>query len=131
MRTNYFHIGEMTILIFQLLSALNLVHGQFYNIYPPAEIIPNSFSLNSSVLPLGAFLALSLGDGEIPLTTTSADVICIECQINIINNDPNLLPDMMLKVLYYDTSVVNTSQASISALEYSLTSDHIATFGRN
>lgn len=121
----------MTILIFQLLSALNLVHGQFYNIYPPAEIIPNSFSLNSSVLPLGAFLALSLGDGEIPLTTTSADVICIECQINIINNDPNLLPDMMLKVLYYDTSVVNTSQASISALEYSLTSDHIATFGRN
>lgn len=120
----------MSILIFLAFLTFNLIEGQFYNIYPAVEIVPNYLPLNSSVVPLGAFLALSAADGEVSLTRTSLEVICMECQKNIINDDPDLLPDMKLQILYYDTSVVNTSKASISALEYSLTSNHIATLGK-
>jgi hypothetical protein len=120
----------MSILIFLIFLMFNLIEGQFYNIYPAVEISPNNLSLNSSVVPLGAFLALTIDDGEVPLVRASVDVICMECQRQIINNDPNLLPNMKFEILYYDTSVVNTSKASISALEYSLTSNHIATLGK-
>ena len=75
-------------------------------------------------------MALTALDGEAKVIRTSFDIICIECQKELINNDPNLLPDMKIEILYYDTSVLNTSKASISALEYSLTSNHIATFGK-
>lgn len=108
----------------------NLIKCQFYNIYPAVEIVPNYLPLNSSVVPIGAFLALSVAAGEVPLKTTSFEVICMECQKDIINDDPDLLPDMKFQILYYDTSAVNTSKASISALEYSLTSNHIATLGK-
>lgn len=117
-------------MIFQIILALKLIEGQFYNIYPAAEIVPNYFPLNSSSIPLGAFLALTADNGDVPLVRSSNDVICIECQKQIINNNPDLLPDIKLEVLYYDTSSVNTSKASISALEYSLTPNHIATFGK-
>lgn len=121
---------EMSMMIFVGFLTFNLIEGQFYNIYPAVEIAPNYLSLNSSVIPLGAFLALSIDDGEMPIVRTSVDIICIECQKQIINNDPDLLPDMKIEILYYDSSIVNTSKASISALEYSLTSNHIATLGK-
>lgn len=120
----------MSILIFLAFLSINLIQGQFYNIYPAVQIVPNYLQLNSSVIPFGAFLELTAADGKIPLSRSSINVICIECQKEIINNDPDLLPDMKIEILYYDTSLANTSKASISALEYSLKSDHIATFGK-
>ena len=130
MLKSFLHSFEMTIMIFVAFLTFNLIEGQFYNIYPAVEIAPNYLPLNSSAINLGAFLALSVADGEVPIMKTSIDVICMECQKQIINNDPDLLPDMKIEILYYDTSVVNTSKASISALEYSLTSNHIATLGK-
>lgn len=120
--------NEISWLIF-LSTFLQLVKGQFYNIYPAAEVVPNTLSLNSTTLNIGAFLALTAAAGEVKLQRTSTDIICMECQKEIINSDPDLLPDMKLEILYYDTSVVNTSKASMSALEYALTPSHIATLG--
>lgn len=119
--------NEISLLLF--LAALQLVNSQFYNIYPAAEVVPNTFSLNSSSINIGAFLAFTTLDGQVNLEQTSINVICMECQKEIINSDPDLLPDMKLEILYYDTSAVNTSKASLSALEYSLTPSHIATLG--
>lgn len=129
-KTSFFGCNFLILTVSWLFLTLRPANGQFYNIYPAVNIVPNSLSLNATIIPIGAFLALTLLDGEVKLSRTSFDVICIECQKEYINNDPNLLPDMKIEVLYYDTSVVNTSKASISALEYSLTSNHIATIGK-
>jgi hypothetical protein len=104
--------------------------GQFYNVYPAQQIIPNTFPLNSTTIPFAAFLALTAGSGIVPIQRSSFEVICIECQKNIINSDPNILSDLKIEIMYYDTSEVNTSKASIAALEYSLTSNHISSFGK-
>lgn len=125
----FFHSRKILMLIFQTFLTFKIIHNQFYNIYPATPIVPNYLPLNSSVINFGAFLALSVVEGEKDLVRTSADVICIECQKLIINDNPDLLPDMKIDVLYYSTSAVNTSQASIAALEYSLTPTHIATLG--
>lgn len=125
-----FNSLKMSIIIFLAFFTFNLIDGQFYNIYPAVEIVPNYLPLNSSVIFLGAFLALSIANGKSTFARTSIDIICMECQKKIINDDPDLLPDMKIEILYYDTSVVNTSKASISAFEYSLTPNHIATLGK-
>lgn len=117
-------------MLIQVFLTVSHVHGQFYNIYPATDIVPNTLPLNSSTIPLGAFLSLTVFDREIKFSRSSIEVICIECQKDYINNDSNLLPNMKIEILYYDTSLVNTSKASIAALEYSLTSNHIAGFGK-
>ena len=117
-------------LTIQVLITLNCIHGQFYNIYPAADIVPNTLPLNSSIIQLGAFLSLTALDGTIRVSRSSFEVICIECQKNYINSDSNVLSNIKLEILYYDTSVVNTSKASIAALEFSLTTNHIASFGK-
>lgn len=126
----FFRSKLLTFFIINVLLAFNYVHGQFYNIYPAEDIIPNTLPLNSSTIPLGAFLSFTAFDGTVQISRSSFEVICIECQKEIINNDPDILSNMKLEILYYDTSVVNTSKASIAALEYSLTSNHIAAFGK-
>ena len=107
------------------------IRCQFYNIYPAVEVPPNTFSLNSTSISIAAFLALSFSNGVIPVRRSSFDVVCIECQKEIINEDSDLLPDTKLEILYYDTSIFNTSKASIAALQYSLKSNHILSFGNN
>ena len=125
-----FRSKMVSFLIIQVLMTLSQLRSQFYNIYPAIDIVPNSLPLNSSTIQLGAFLGLTGFDGTMDITRTSTVVICIECQKEYINNDSNLLPNMKLEILYYDTSVLNTSKASIAALEYSLTSNHIASLGK-
>ncbi len=111
------------------LSLFSLVKGQFYKIYPATKINPNEFALNSTTIEIAAFLALSVGVNDTTVIPTLVDIMCIECQRKLINEDPDLLPDMAINVLYYDTSTANTSKASVAALEYSLTPSHIASFG--
>lgn len=112
-----------------LLLFLPAIFAQFYTIYPAVDIVPNEFPLDSSSIQMAAFLALSVGENETVTIPSLFSVLCIECERKIINADPDLLPDMQLDVLYYDTSLSNTSKASVAALEYSLTSSHIASFG--
>lgn len=120
----------LSLLILHILIYFSKIYGQFYNIYPATYVVPNKFQLNSSSIPLGAFLSLTAFDGTSKVARTSFDVICIECQKKYINDDPDLLPNTKLDILYYDTSFLNTSKASIAALEFSLTSNHIASFGK-
>ena len=104
--------------------------AQFYKIYPAVDIVPNEFPLNSSTIELAAFLALTTSRNESAvLLPTILNVMCIECQMKLINQDPDLLPDTKIEVLYYDTSITNTSKASVAALEYSLTKTHVASLG--
>lgn len=131
MQNSIFSLIGILLLIFQIIFNIKSAHGQFYNIYPAARIAPNLFPLNSSSIPLAAFLALTILDGDDPLVSTSLEVICIECQTELINSNPDLLPGMKIDILYYDTSEINTSKASIAALEYSLASNHIASLGKN
>lgn len=132
MRRIAFCPTRASLLILQIIFLLiRLTQNQFYNIYPAPVIKPNELPLNTTHVHLGAFLQLSVLDGEVPLEESSLNIVCLECQKKIVNSNPDLLPGMKLEILYYDTSYVNTSQASISALEYSLIPDHIATFGNN
>lgn len=105
--------------------------GQFYETNPAFNITSNAFSLNSSAITLGALLILASQLPVIPVYRSIFSVICIECQLQIINENPNLLPDMKMEVEYYSVAYGNTSQASVAALEYSLNSTHIATFGKH
>ena len=131
MRKLHFSLSKVLFLSLQVLFCAQFAKGQFYNIYPSEQIVPNTFPLNSTSIPLAAFLALTAGNGQIPIQKSSFEVICIECQKEIINADPNILADMKIEIMYYDTSEVNTSKASIAALEYSLTPNHISSFGKN
>lgn len=115
--------------LFLLIVAVQQACAQFYKIYPAEEIVPNEFPLNSSSIELAAFLSVTIGQGERLVTPTLFNVMCIECQRKIVNEDPDLLPDLKIDVLYYDVSVANTSKASVAALEYSLTPTHIASLG--
>lgn len=128
-KSSFFDSKISILIVLLIFWTLKSVQGQFYNIYPATEIVPNSLPLNSSTIQLAAFLALTALEGQVKISRTSLDIICIECQKHYINTDSGLLPDMKIDVLYYDTSVMNTSTASIAALEYSLTSNHIAIFG--
>ena len=107
-----------------------MTQGQFYNVYPTQTIVSNTFPLNSSSIPIAAFLALTTFNGNTQFVSTSFEIICIECQKELINSDPNLLPNMKIDILYYDSSEINTSTAAISGLEFSLTSTNIATLGK-
>lgn len=130
MKNQIFSLFGISILIFRIIFNINLTQGQFYNVYPSQKIVPNTFPLNSTSISIAAFVALTSLNEKSQSLSSTFEIICLECQKELINSNPDLLPDMKIDILYYDSSEINTSTAAISALEFSLTSTNIASLGK-
>lgn len=130
MKNQIFSLFGISILIFLIIFNINLTQGQFYNVYPSQKVVPNTFPLNSTSISIAAFIALTSLNEKSQSVISTFEIICLECQKELINSNPDLLPDMKIDILYYDSSEINTSTAAISALEFSLTSTNIASLGK-